>query len=178
MMGPVRDAFEAARLDADLIDGAVLLVEAALKERPDDPAVLAYLGALQAMRAGRAVLPWDKMQHARTAAALLDQAFGRRLEAADQESDWPLELDILLLRGVAYANFPPFLGRAGPARQCLEAALAHACFPLLPARHRALVHAHLAVLWRRDLDEVLARAHLASARQADTMTADPIWAAR
>ena len=82
MMRSVRDAFEAARLGADLIDGAVLVVEAALRGAPDDPAMLAYLGA------------------------------------------------------------------------------------------------HLAVLLRREREEVLARAHLASAHQADTLTADPIWAAQ
>ena len=88
MMRSVRDAFEAARLDADLIDGAVLVVEAALRGAPDDPAMLAYLGALKAMKAGRAILPWDKMQHARMAMTLLDQAYERRLEAGDHESDW------------------------------------------------------------------------------------------
>ena len=178
MMRSVRDAFEAARLDADLIDGAVLVVEAALRGAPDDPAMLAYLGALKAMKAGRAILPWDKMRHARMAMTLLDQAYERRLEAGDHESDWPFDLDILLLRGVAYANFPPFLGQAESARLCLETALVHTHFALLPARHRALVHAHLAVLFRREREEVLARAHLASAHQADTLTADPIWAAQ
>lgn len=145
-MRSVREAFEAARLDADLIDGAVLIVEAALRQAPHDPAMLAYLGALQAMNAGRAVLPWDKMRHARMAMTLLDQAYERRLESGEHEGGWPPDLDILLLRGVAFANFPPFLGRTEPARLCLEAASAHTHFPLLPARYRALVHAHLAVL--------------------------------
>lgn len=178
MMGSVREAFETARLDAGRLDDAIAVVEAALEAAPACPLVMAYLGALEAMRAGAAVLPWIKMRHAETAATLLDQAYERRLDPGGQGDDWPADLEILLLRGVAYASFPPFLGRSDQARHCLEAAWAHKHFASVSARYRALAHAHLAVLWRRAREEEAARVHLAHARQADVLTADPIWASR
>ncbi len=176
-MNALRDAFEAARLDPARIDPALALAAARLERGPDDPVISAYLGALHAMRAGAATLPWIKMRHANTAISLLDEAFERR-EGAGAAADWPADLEILLLRGIAYANFPSFLGQAATARRCLEAARDHPAFAAVPQRYRALACAHLAVLCHRDQQADAARGHLERALQADAPAAEPIWAAR
>lgn len=176
-MNRLREAFEAARLEPARIDQAMALANERLDQVPDDPLVSAYLGALHAMKAGAAALPWIKLRHANTAVALLDGAFERRA-AAPGSADWPADLEILLLRGIAYANFPAFLGQAATARWCLEAARDHRAFVSVPQRYRALACAHLAVLCHRGQEVDAARGHLERALQADAPAAEPIWAAR
>lgn len=177
-MNALRDAFEAARLDPARIDPALTLAAARLDRTPDDPVISAYLGALHAMKAGAATLPWIKLRHANTAIGLLNGAFERREAATGAAADWPADLEILLLRGIAYANFPSFLGQAATARRCLEAARDHPAFAAVPQRYRALACAHLAVLCHRDQQADAARGHLERALQADAPAAEPIWAAR
>src|SRR5690606_26569092 len=61
----LRDAFEAARLGPARIDPALALAAARLERGPDDPVISAYLGALHAMKAGAATLPWIKLRQDR-----------------------------------------------------------------------------------------------------------------
>lgn len=147
-MKALREAFERARLDPGEIDGAIAEAEAFLATNAGHPVATAYQGSLHAMKAGAAVLPWVKLRHANTASALLDDAHERRLDAGAAGHDYPADLEILLLRGVAYASFPAFLGRGADARASLEEAVAHPSFPAIPAHYRALGHAHLAQLHR------------------------------
>lgn len=146
-MKTVRDVFEAVRLGDGDLDDALAVVEAFLAANADHAVAMAYLGSLHAMKAGQAVLPWVKMKHVNAASALLDAAYRRRSDPlTDAAPTHPPDLEILLLRGVAYANFPAFLGRAETARECLEAARSHAAFLTVPSCYRALACGHLAVL--------------------------------
>lgn len=180
-MKHVREAFEAARASDDAIDQAISVVERYLAEHPDHLVATAYLGSLHAMYAGSSKLPWIKLKHATTASVLLDRAHERRLERTAPETGeepYPGELEILLLRGVAYANFPAFLGKAEAARTCLEEAWKHPAFGMISAHHQALAFAHLAILCRRAGDGLLARRYLERGIAADEATARTIWASR
>ena len=148
-MKHVREAFEAARADDDAIGGAICVVESYLAAHPDDLVATAYLGSLHAMCAGASHLPWIKLKHATTASRLLDSAHERWFQDVNSQADdgaYPGDLEILLLRGVAYANFPAFLGKSEVARTCLEDARRHPAFAAIPASYRALAYAHLATL--------------------------------
>ena len=180
-MKQVREAFEAARTGADTIDRAIAVVESYLSAYPDHPVATACLGSLHAMQAGASSLPWVKLKHATTASALLDMAHSRWFEGTAAQccdADYPGELEILLLRGVAYANFPAFLGKADTARACLQQAERHPAFAMLTARHQALAFAHLAVLHHRTGQETTARQYLEHAMAADEATANPVWTGR
>lgn len=178
-MKAVRDAFEAARLGDRDLDDALAVVEAFLAADADHVVAMAYLGALHAMKAGDAALPWIKMKHVNAASTLLDTAHERRFHPlADAASTHPIDLEILLLRGVAYAHFPVFLGRTETARECLEAARGHAAFLTVPPCYRALAYAHLAVLSHRSRQEDAAHRLLEQAVIADAATANRIWTAR
>lgn len=148
-MKDIREAFERALANTGQIDQVIAIVEACLRRYPGDPVAGAYLGSLNAMKAGAAALPWVKLKHANIASDLLDRAYDQRHEVAGAQAgpDEPQgELIILLLRGIAYASFPPFLGRGAAARDCLEHATRHAAFPDIPAAYRALALLHLARL--------------------------------
>lgn len=178
-MKAVREAFEAARLDPGRLDDALELAEAFLAARPGHLVAMAYQGSLHAMKAGAAPLPWDKMRHANHAMALLDEAFEGRLAIPLADGvDRPPDLEILLLRGIAYANFPAFLGRARAARLCLEAARTHPGFAAVPVAYRALACAHLAVLCHRERDPDRASDLLDLALKAHAPSASLVWAAR
>lgn len=178
-MHAVREAFEMARLDAGAIDRAIGLAEDFLAANADYPVVVAYLGSLRAMKAGASLLPWVKLKHANVASALLESAYVRRFETgapASQPDAYPGELEIALLRGVAYANFPEFLGKAEAARASLAEAMENPAFPMVPRHYRALAHVHLAVICHRVGEEAQARRHLEEAIEMDASTARPIWA--
>ena len=178
-MKAVRDAFEAARLGDRDLDEALAVVETFLAANADHAVAMAYLGGLHAMKAGEAALPWIKMKHVNAASALLDTAHRRRSDPpSDAAQTHPPDLEILLLRGVAYANFPAFLGRAETARECLETARDHAAFLTVPSHYRALAYAHLAVLSHRSRQEASAHQLLEQALIADAATAYRIWTTR
>lgn len=148
-MQPVRDAFERALADSGEIDAAIATVEAWLDGDPGAVLASAYLGSLNAMKAGAALLPWVKLRHAAIAAELLDRAYERRFgiaPAAGGPHDPPADLVVLLLRGIAYASFPPFLGHGPAARESLEQAARHPAFPMVPEAHRTLALSHLSRL--------------------------------
>jgi hypothetical protein len=146
-MKDVREAFERARTDPAGIDAALAVVEAFLVANGDHVVAEAYQGSLHGMKAGAATLPWVKLRHANVAAALLDAAYQRRFDATAQwDAAWPGTLEILMLRGVAYASFPSFLGRGEAARASLEEAVRHPAFADIPATYRALARVHLAAL--------------------------------
>lgn len=178
-MRAVREAFERARTDAGEIDAAIAVVEAFLAANGDRPVAAAYKGSLHAMKAGASLLPWVKLKHADIASGLLDRAHERRFECAAPASadvDHPGLLEILLLRGIAYASFPPFLGCGGAARDSLEEAVGHPAFRSIPATYRALACAHLAVLSADEADR--AQGLLREARDTDGAVAEAVWAAR
>lgn len=177
-MKAVRDAFEAARNDDGRIEDAMAVVETFLADAPGHPVAMAYQGGLHALKAAASALPWVKLRHANAAAALLDRAWSEAGRLAADSADRPPDLEIQLLRGIAYAHFPPFLGRAELARQCLDAARAHAAFAAVPTLYRGLAHAHLAVLCHRERQPETALGHLEHALQTDAGAADRIWAAR
>ena len=145
-MREVREAFERALADTGEIDAAIALAERFPPFGAGDPVAIAYLGSLNAMKAGHATLPWVKLRHANIASEMLDHAHERRFEPAGQNEGHPAELVILLLRGIAYASFPSFLGRGAAARESLEEAAQHPGFAQIPASYQALVHTHLAAL--------------------------------
>lgn len=153
-MKELREAFEQALADPGAVDAAIAVARAFLAAHERHPVATAYLGSLTGLKAGAAALPWVKLGHANAAAALLDAAYERRHEiagaAAGGEPDG--ELVILLLRGIAYASFPRFLGRADAARACLLQATRHAAFPEIPPAHRTLALSHLAALDPATLD--------------------------
>lgn len=172
-MNGIREAFERARLDADEIDRALAATEAYLTANAGHPVATAYRGSLHGMKAGAAFLPWVKLRHVEIASALLDEAHARRREAAaaaPHEAAYPADLKILLLRGIAYASFPPFLGRGAAARASLEEAVAHPAFAGIPARYRALAFAHLSLLCGRDSEADAARRFRERAMEADGFT--------
>ncbi|MGI6856242.1 hypothetical protein [Mesorhizobium sp. 1B3] len=156
-------------------------MESYLAEHPDHLVATAYLGSLHAMYAGASHFPWIKLKHATTASAMLDGAHERWLEGANPESSeemYPGELEILLLRGVAYANFPAFLGKTGIARNCLEKAEKHPAFAAIPAPYQALAFAHLAVMCNRAGEGSLAHSYLEHGMVADEETTSTIWRGR
>lgn len=151
-MKEVRAAFERALSSADAVADALGVTEAFLAAHPGHLVATAYEGSLHAMMAGAAQLPWVKLKHANIASVLLDAAHERRREAAAPEPDgagFRGDLEILLLRGVAYANFPAFLGKAGEARASLREAMEHPAFAAVPAPYQALANSHLATLSHR-----------------------------
>jgi hypothetical protein len=178
-MKDVREAFERALADSRQINAAIAVVQSRLDADADDPVAGAYLGSLNAMKAGAAALPWVKLRHANIAADLLDRAHERRHEVAQKggTDGHPGELVVLLLRGIAYASFPPFLGRAAAARESLEEAVRHPAFAAVPAVYRALACSHLAILHERS-SACDARRMLDAARDADPVLAEAIWARR
>lgn len=180
-MKHVREAFDAARTDDNAIDRAISTVEGYLAEHPDHLVATAYLGSLHALYAGAAHFPWIKLKHATIASVMLDRAHERWLAGANPESSeeiYPGELEILLLRGVAYANFPAFLGKTEIARNCLEKAAKHPAFAAIPAPYKALAFAHLAVLCHRTGDGSLAHSYFEQGVVADEETTSTIWAGR
>ena len=82
------------------------------------------------------------------------------------------------MRGIAYANFPAFFGRAQTAWQCLDLARDHSAFMTVPRRYRALTYAHLAVLSHRRREDETAHILLKRAQEADAQTADHVWTSR
>lgn len=185
-MKVIREAFERARTDAGEIDRAIAAAEAFLAAHADHPVAMAYQGALHGMKADAVCLPWLKLRHANISASLLDGAYERQNVAdapaaggvepsGDSEEDLAGDLEILLLRGVTYTNFPPFLGRGTAARYSLEKAVGHPAFSRVSPAVRALTYAHLAVLCRRAHDDEQAGNFLASARAADLGAADRVW---
>lgn len=169
----VREAFEAARTDARAIDDAISVVEDYLAAHPEYVVATAYLGSLYTMKAGPSHLPWVKLKHANAASVLLDSAYRRWLEDGKAEAGpatHPAGLEILLLRGVSYANFPAFLGKADVARDCLEDAEKHSSFAALPAHYRGLAYAHLAALCHRAGEAEPARIYLERAGALDGAT--------
>lgn len=175
-MNGIREVFERARLDAGEIDRALAATEAFLAANAGHTVATAYQGSLHGMKAGAAFLPWVKLRHVEIASALLDEAYARRREAAaapSREAAYPADLEILLLRGIAYASFPPFLGRGAAARASLDEAVAHPAFAGLPARYRALALAHLSLLCGRDGEDA-ARRFRERAMEADGLTARQI----
>lgn len=159
-MKDVREAFERTLADSGRVDEAIAIAESHLARYPGDPVAGAYLGSLNAMKAGAATLPWVKLRHAGIASELLDRAYDLRhgitgVQARPEEP--PGELVILLLRGIAYASFPPFLGRGDAARDCLRQARHHAAFAGIPAAYQALALSHLARLDPPAPDEEMAR---------------------
>lgn len=176
-MRRVREAFERARVSPDEIDRAIDTVMAFLDANEDDPVALAYCGSLHAMKAGASRFPWDKLRNANIATGLLDRAYARRHEAGAEAKtrDHPADLEILLLRGIAYASFPAFLGRENDARTSLEEAIGHRRFAAVPPVYRALVYAHMAVLCHRSRDERRSRTFLESALVEDRPAAQLVW---
>lgn len=153
-MKELREAFERALAEPGAIDAAIEVAQAFLAAHERHPVAMAYMGSLAGLKAGAATLPWVKLGYANDAAALLDAAYERRHEIAGAATDGEPEgeLVILLLRGIAYANFPPFLGRAEAARECLEQATRHFALCGIPAVYRTLAFSHLAGLHRHALD--------------------------
>lgn len=170
-MNGIREAFERARLDAGEIDRALAATETFLAANAGHPVAMAYRGSLHGMKAGAVFLPWVKLRHVEMSSALLDEAYARRREAIPHEAAYPADLEILLLRGIAYASFPPFLGRGGAARASLDEAVAHPAFAGVPARYRALALAHLSLLCGRDSEADAARCFRERAMEADGLTA-------
>ncbi len=147
-MKRLSEAFERALADPGAVDTAMEAAQAFLTAHEGHPVATAYLGSLTGMKAGAASLPWVKLAHANAAAALLDAAHERRFEAlpaADGDA-YPAALAILLLRGVAFASFPAFLGRGAAALASLEEAARHPDFAGIPEAHRTLALAHLSRL--------------------------------
>lgn len=145
-MKEVREAFERALVDGERIDESIAVVSHYLELNAGNPVAAAYLGSLNAMKAGAATLPWVKLRHANIAADLLDRAYQGRIEMPPTDGssgDYPGELVILLLRGIAYASFPSFLGRSAAARDSLYQAIHHPAFPNVPPAHRALALSQL-----------------------------------
>lgn len=177
----VRAAFEGALADPGRVDAAVAVAEAFLAAHAGDPVAMAYLGSLTGMRADAAVLPWVKLRHANAAAALLEAAHARRRDPAPAGAEgdaYPAALVVAMLRGVAYASFPVFLGRSEAARDSLEEAVRHPAFPAIPAPYRALACSHLAVLHARASAHRDAGRLLDAARDADAALAEAVWARR
>lgn len=169
--------FERARVSPDEIDRAIDTTSAFLRANGDDLVVMAYYGSLHAMKAGASRFPWDKLRNANIAMGLLDRAFAHRHEAGEIANmrDYPADLEILLLRGIAYASFPAFLGRESDARASLEEAIGHRRFAVVPPVYRALVYAHMAVLCHRSRDECRSRTFLENALVEDRPAAQLVW---
>lgn len=169
-MKDVREVFERARVDPGEIDRALAITDSFLAANREHPVTTAYLGSLHGMKAGAAILPWVKLKYAKAASELLDSAYERRSGVAKPAHDGNEvsgDLEILLLRGIAYANFPSFLGRGDAARSSLEEAVGHANFSRVPATYRALAYAHLAALCRSCSEERAAHRFLQHARETD-----------
>jgi hypothetical protein len=177
-MKDVREAFERARLDPGEIDRALTIVDSFLAANRECLVTTAYLGSLHGMKAGAAILPWIKLKYVKVASELLDNAYERRSDAAKLALDGDEvsgDLEILLLRGIAYANFPSFLGHRDAARSSLEEAIGHPGFPRVPATYWALAFAHLAALCRAAAEERAAHRFLQRAREADRVTTELVW---
>ena len=180
-MKDIREAFERARLDPGEIDRALAIADGFLSANREHLVATAYLGSLHGMKAGAAILPWIKLKYAKAASELLDNAYERRFGVAKSACDGdevPGDLEILLLRGIAYANFPSFLGRGNAARGSLEEAIGHPDFSRVPTTYRALAYAHLAALCRGCSEERAAHRFLQRARETDRVTAELIWNAQ
>ncbi|MGE0340453.1 MAG: hypothetical protein AB7O79_11320 [Xanthobacteraceae bacterium] len=175
-MHTVRERFEQARTNRAEIDSAIAVVEEFLASHPQNPVALGYLGSLQGMKADTAVLPWVKLRQVNLAVRLLNEAYQRRFEKEPSADEiYPAELEILLLRGIAFASFPAFLGRGDAARNDLGQAKRHPAFPGIPSRYRALTYAHLAALCARAEERGEALRFLTRARSADLATAEQIY---
>jgi hypothetical protein len=178
-MKDVREAFEQARVDPGEIDRALVIADSFLATHKDHLVATAYLGSLHGMKAGAAILPWVKLKYSKAASELLDSAYERRFDVAKPKWDAVSgDLEILLLRGIAYANFPSFLGRRDAARSSLEEAVGHADFSRVPGTYRALAYAHLAALCRGSSEERAAHRFLQHARETDYATAELVWKAQ
>lgn len=149
-MKELREAFERALADPGAVDGAVTVTRAFLAAHEGHPVAMAYLGSLSGLKADAATLPWIKLRFANEAVAMLEAAYARRHEfnGAASLGEPHDELVILLLRGIAYASFPGFLGQGDAARDCLEQAIRHTGFSEIPQAYRALTFSRLANLGR------------------------------
>jgi len=93
--------------DEEAAEKALELLEELVRESPNDPLTLAYLGSAKLLEAKRAWLPWRKQALGEEGLGLLDQAVAGR----------PANLEIRFLRGMSSYPLPSLFGRGKQAAE-------------------------------------------------------------
>lgn len=172
----IRDAFALAETDPDTVNDALAAADAFLVDQPGDPVVMSYRGGLLGMKARDAILPWKKIDYAEQSIAVLDEVFQQRNGTAF--ADPASKLTILMVRGIAFANFPSFLGRSDDALQALTEATRHPDFTQVKPEDRAVVFAWMSVITARKGNDAVAQQFLVQAEGLDRRIAQSVWKQR
>ena len=127
--GPLQTAFaQFAKANAgDASPAAAVKSFAELSARdPQDPVLLAYLGAATTMQARDTLLPWKKMAYADEGLALLDKALALLRSRHDTAplSQTPAALEVRLTAARTFLAVPDFMNRRARGQKLLAEVLA------------------------------------------------------
>lgn len=147
---------------------------ALLKAEPTNPVLLAYTGALTALRATTTWLPWKKIRHAEDGLALLDKALTLLTPAhnAALQRGVPAALEVRLVAANTFLALPGFMNRHARGVKLLDELLASAQLGAAPLQFKGevwLAAARLATQEQRwdDARKYLGEVVNASAPQAE-----------
>ena len=149
---------QAAAGDDDAIDAAAGEFQALAQAQPDDPALLAYAGAAQAMRARATRLPWKKMSYTDDGLGQVDKALAMLGPADDARlhRDVPDSLETRFVAASVFLALPEMFHREARGQRLLADLLASPLLARAPLSFRGAV-------WLR-AGQAAAQAALAKAR--------------
>lgn len=168
-----RDLAEARTVFLQGVDGDKNAVRTAIRrfkslshKNPQEPVLLAYLGACMTLQGRDAGNNLDKRRLTEDGLGKIDKALSMQAERADQGSDH--HLDTLLVAANSYIHIPAFFNRHDKGRQLLQQILDDSNFGAMAAGFKAATYLAAALVAHGDGNEAAYRRYLDL-----TMTVDP-----
>lgn len=135
--------FQLAREDGAQIGNAIAAFETLMRQAPQEPLYLAYLGSALALKAGAAWMPWTKMKYAEQGLDHLDHALAALSPRDESRSlrGTPVALETRLVAATTFLKVPDDLfHRRAQAGRLIAQVLAYPSLTALPAGFRASIH--------------------------------------
>lgn len=168
-----RDLAEARTVFLQGVDGDKNAVRTAIRrfkslshKNPQEPVLLAYLGACMTLQGRDAGNNLDKRRLTEDGLGKIDKALSMQAERADQGSAH--HLDTLLVAANSYIHIPAFFNRHDKGRQLLQQILDDSNFGAMAAGFKAATYLAAALVAHGDGNEAAYRRYLDL-----TMTVDP-----
>ena len=122
--------------------------DALLESEPTNPVLMAYAGATTAMKAGAAVLPWNKLSYAEDGLALLDKSLAMLTPAHDApiQHGTAGSLEVRFVAANTFLAVPGFMNRGARGAKLLSEVLASPLFAQAPLPFQGTVWMRAAAL--------------------------------
>lgn len=136
------DAFiKASAGDSAAIEHAAEAFSGLLKAEPANPVLLAYAGAVTAMKATATILPWKKMSFSEDGLAQLDKALSMLTPAHDApvQNGTPGVLEVKYVAANTFLAVPEFMHRHERGTKLLNDVLANPLLASAPVGFRGTV---------------------------------------